>query len=168
VDPFRRSGTQMTSDLSERFAESCGHPIQIGDLEVHSIFTVPVREGQIIRVARISAAAAPVQGLRLKVDNGTLAVHGQELSEVVLWADTAPEHVTIECHAHKRGSTLKIWNAWRDPDGTMQAWLGNAGMVVQRAGARLSLQCSDGRGRVDFGDLIVEIDLGSVDCAEGA
>jgi hypothetical protein len=151
----------MESDLSERFVQSRGRPIRIGDLEVHMIYERRVASGDSIRVRRIGAISSPVQALRLKVEKGKLLIHGQALRDVVLWSDTAPEEAILVAEVPKGGTTLKIWNAWRDANGTMQAWIGDAGMLIQEESNGVQLRCSDGIGGICFDDLVVEVEIGA-------
>ena len=53
-----------------------------------------------------------------------------------------------------------MWNSWRDGQGAMQAWVGDAGMLVEEGeGGRIVLRCSDGFDRPSFDDLVVELEL---------
>jgi hypothetical protein len=151
----------MEANLSERFAQSRGRPIRLGDLEVHMIYERRVGPGDSIRVRRAAAKPSPVQALRLKTEMGKLLVHGQALEDVVLWSDTAPNETILVAEVPKKGTTLKIWNAWRDSHGTMQAWIGDAGMLIQEERDRVRLRCSDGMGGVCFDDLVVEVEFGA-------
>lgn len=151
----------MEAKLSERFAQSRGRPIHLGDLEIHMIYERPVAPGDSIRVRRTGARSSPVQALRLKVETGKLLVHGEALKDVVLWSDTAPEEVVLVAEIPKGGTTLKIWNAWRDANGTMQAWIGDAGMLIREESNGVQLRCSDGTGGVRFDDLVVEVEFGA-------
>ena len=46
------------------------------------------------------------------------------------------------------------------PSGTTQAWIGNAGIVVDKASdASWTLRCSDGVGPTNFDDLVVHVVL---------
>jgi hypothetical protein len=50
-----------------------------------------------------------------------------------------------------------VWNCW-EVNGVMHAWLGNAGMRVERTpNGAIQLRCSDGDGVPDFEDLVVRI-----------
>lgn len=151
----------MNKSLGERFRESRGQPIQLDDKTVYGIYRRNISGKQPLEIRFRHTSEDPVQGLRMKLDKGSLVVNGQELKDVVLWADTSPETVSIECQPAGRGGELKIWNAWRDDTGAMQAWIGNAGIVVDEEGDVLTLRCSDGIGPPDFDDLIVEIKTGT-------
>ncbi len=98
------------------------------------------------------------QGVRLKARGGKLEANGVEESDLVLWQNSSPPRVDVLVRWAKRGSrSLRIWNCW-EVNGVMHAWLGNAGMRVERAPeGTIVLRCSDGHGEPDFGDLVVEI-----------
>ncbi len=102
----------------------------------------------------------PISGLRLKATKGKIEVNGQQHSEIVLWADTSPEDVLITTSC-KSDCELKAWNVWRIDDLT-QAWVGNAGLVVDEHDHSITLRCSDGVGDVDFDDFVVQIELKSL------
>lgn len=93
----------------------------------------------------------------MAINKGRLFVNNQEAKHIILWVDTAPSDVEIVCKAPRTGAVIRIWNAWRDSAGTTQAWLRNAGMLVDATGAGVILRCSDGLGPPDFDDLIVKI-----------
>ena len=105
----------------------------------------------------LSACTSPVQAVRLKIERGLVIANHQRLTDVVLWADTSPPVVEIAIEPNgEHHATLKVWNAWRD-DGVMQAWFGDAGMIVEESSAGLWLRCSDGVGEMDFSDVVFEV-----------
>ncbi len=112
-----------------------------------------------LHILRVSAKGNPVQGLRLKIGGGELLVNGKILSDIVLWADNSPKEVAVSISATK-GTVLKIWNVW-SIGGAINAWIGNAGMVVAETDDNIWLRCSDGIGDVDFSDFVVSVALHS-------
>jgi hypothetical protein len=98
----------------------------------------------------------------LKARGGDVLLNDQVLDDVVLWSDTAPRLVTAELRpkSKRKPMSLRVWNVWRDDAGTMQAWIGDAGLVVEdeHAGSVI-LACSDGFDQPDFGDLRVKLTL---------
>lgn len=143
--------------LSKRLQDSKGAPVILDDGRAAvAIWQRQIAKMERVRIRRVSAVESPTQALRLMVDGGTLFVNGQQLTDVVLWADTSPSIVEMEVQPKKRRATLKVWNAWRD-DGVMQAWLGNAGMLVEDTAQGVLLRCSDGIGDADFSDLLVDL-----------
>jgi hypothetical protein len=147
----------MQRNLAEQIAHARGAPIRVGDVDVYGLYRIPVSRGQAIRVRRVTAVSWPTQGLRLKLDAGLISIGGQNLGDIVLWADSAPEEVELTCNTTGERGILKLWNAWRDERGATQAWIGNAGIVVEPHGDLVTLRCSDGVGDVHFGDLVVVI-----------
>jgi hypothetical protein len=99
--------------------------------------------------------------VRLKLRGGHLDINEQQLDDVVLWTETSPSptHATIRATSRKPAA-LRVWNAWRDNSGTMQAWIGNAGILVEEQSNEVTLKCSDGFDEPTFDDLIVKLTLG--------
>ncbi|HSC14144.1 MAG TPA: hypothetical protein VLI71_03465 [Gammaproteobacteria bacterium] len=96
----------------------------------------------------------------MKLDKGTLLVNGESLKDVVLWMDTAPDRVELVCNVKPTGAELRVWNCWRDAEGIMQAWMGDAGIVVVDISSdRTVLRCSDGSHAFDPVDLEVELEF---------
>lgn len=149
----------MKQSLSERFARDRGAPQQVDGQTVHGIFRHKITSGQRVHIRRIQCVASPVQGLRLKVDQGSLLVNGQKLKDVVLWADSAPAEVHAICQSRSPSVELKAWNCWRDSAGTMNAWIGDAGMVVEEIGNRARLKCSGGEHPFSPVDLEIELEF---------
>jgi len=142
--------------LSERLAESKGQPIEYEGRAVHASYHREVHSGDVLFVRFIKSAGEARQGLSISLKKGALRVNEQSLRDVVLWKDTAPELVEIVCQTPKQGAVLSVWNAW-DRSGILQAWLRNAGMLVEEQDDAVILRCSDGVGPPDFGDLVVEL-----------
>lgn len=149
----------MTKTLAELFAAGSGAPLNVGDKIVHNIYRRDVEYGQIVNVRFVHGATVPSQGLRIKIKDGTVIVNDQELSEIVVWKETAPRDFSFECRPKKKGSSseLRIWNCWHDSNGVTQAWIGNAGIVVDQAQDHVTLKCSPGTGEFDTSALEVEL-----------
>ena len=145
-------------DLAQRFIEAKGGPIEVDGRLVHGIFRRRVESVTTVRLMRQSTSASgPITGLRLKVQRGKLRVNDESLTDVVLWSDTSPDEVLLRCEVPKGGSELRVWNCWRDDQRVMQAWLANAGMLVEEHGRLVTLRCSSGPGGVSFSDLVVQL-----------
>ncbi len=146
----------MDQILSLLFQQSKGAPVESKGQLVHPIFKARVKSGQKrFLIRRIHATSSPVPGLRIKAVKGQIEVNGQRHPEVILWADTSPETVPLSVIS-KFGCELKAWNVWRADD-LVQAWVGNAGLVISEADHVITLECSDGVGEVNFTDLVVQI-----------
>ena len=146
----------MTETLAERFARAHGAPQELDGLIVHTMWRLQVAAGKRVLLRRLGQVPNPVQGVRVKLNGGTVTVNAQELPDVVLWADTSPAEVTLTCN---KDGELRVWNCWRDPQGTMQAWIGNAGLLVDVSDTSVRLKCSDGNDQFSPTDLEVEIRL---------
>jgi hypothetical protein len=112
----------------------------------------------------IKAVSKPVQALRINIDKGNLII--RELADtepgspkMILRLDTSPDVVEVHFRPHRKGGRLTFYNAWIDEYGQVDAWVMHAGMLVEEAGNKMTLRCSDGRGEPTFDDLIVEIEF---------
>jgi hypothetical protein len=84
----------------------------------------------------------------------------QLLDDLVIWSDNSPERERIELAPTTPGKemTVRIWNAWRDAAGTMQAWIGDTGVVVDVLDPEhVVLRCSDGSPPPLFTDLVIDL-----------
>lgn len=148
--------------LAERLAAARGGPIDWhGQTAVMMHDVGGLRDTDRINLEILHVSEERPQALRLKVRGGRVSVGDERLDDVILWSDTAPRTVVLTVHApSERPCSLRMWNSWRDPDGVMQAWIGNAGMVVDPQGDdELILRCSDGFGDAGFTDLVVAVRL---------
>ncbi len=153
--------TEMQKTLSELFAAGNGQPVTVAGKVVVNMFRLPVTHGKNVRVRFVYGRDTPQQGLRLKIKDGAILINNQELQEVVVWKNTAPEDISFECRLKKKGSTseLRVWNCWLDSRGIAQAWIGNAGMIVEEAPDCITLHCSPGGGSFDPTALEVKLNL---------
>jgi hypothetical protein len=148
----------MRKTLGERFMESKGEPLDVDGQTVIAMYQRTVNQGQRVSFRAKVGVTAPVQGVCLKLSKGLIRINRQDLKDVVLWLDTAPELLEFSCHPKGRLPVdLKVWNCWRDEIGTTQAWIGNSGMIADEAGDRVTLQCSPGAGEFDPSRLTVEL-----------
>lgn len=152
----------MSARLAERLAAAQGAPIEVDGKLVHMMFELPpISDAAELHIELETDSARP-QAVRLKARGGKLLLNDQLVDDVVLWSDTAPPSVTASLRPQSSGKpmTLRVWNAWRDPAGTMQAWIGDAGMLVEEpAPGAVVLRCSDGFDAPSFDDLIVRLEL---------
>lgn len=147
----------MTETLSSIFQRTQGAPIEIGERLVFPIFKKKIKAGQTNFLARrLKSSKQPVSGLRVKVLKGEIEVNNQRHSEIILWADSSPESVFFSV-VSKVACELKIWNVWR-VNGVVQAWVGNAGIVINEEGGVTKLECSGGTDLVDFSTLVFQIE----------
>jgi hypothetical protein len=152
----------MSARLAERLAAAQGAPIEVDGKLVHMMFELPPIDGPAeLRIALEAGSARP-QAVRLKVRGGKLLVNNQLVDDVVLWSDTAPPVVTARMRpqSSRKPMTLRVWNAWRDSAGTMQAWIGDAGLLVEESGSgEVVLRCSDGFDAPTLDDLVTRLEL---------
>jgi hypothetical protein len=152
----------MSARLAERFTAAQGAPIEVDGKLVHMMFELPPIDGAAELHVELETDSARPQAVRLKARGGKLLLNEQLVDDVVLWSDTAPPAVTASLRPQSSATpmTLRVWNAWRDTAGTMQAWIGDAGMLVEEEGPGVVvLRCSDGFDAPTFDDLIVRLVL---------
>jgi hypothetical protein len=150
----------MAPRLSELFQAAQGGPIEWGGQTVRMMYDLAdLGPASTLTVKFLSVSKKRPQALRLTAKGGQFKVNDQTLEDVVLWSDSAPETVEIRLRPPKGGTmTARIWNAWRDPSDAMQAWIGDAGIVVDEPGpGSVLLRCSDGFDTPSFDDLVVEL-----------
>lgn len=148
--------------LAERFMEAQGAPIEVDGQVAQMAYDWDPLDGPAKLEVRIETGSDRPQGLRLKARDGDIVVADQVLDDVVLWSDTAPPVVTAELRPRSPKKPLKLrgWNVWRDEAGTMQAWIGDAGLVVETGEpGTVTLRCSDGYDEPSFDDLTARITL---------
>jgi hypothetical protein len=145
--------------FAEEFARAGGQPIQAAGHSVQMVYRRKVRDGLTLRVRWERRIEIPVQGISVSVKGGQVRVAGVRAKDIVLWADTAPEEVTLQCEG-RDVSELSLWNCWRDEREVTQAWVGNSGMVVEQLGGGvLRFRCNS-RPEITFGDLVFDLDFG--------
>lgn len=137
-----------------------GAPIEVDGRLVRMMYELPPIKGPTELRVELETSSSRPQGLRLKVRDGDVVLNDQVLNDVVLWSDTAPPAVTAQLRpkSARKPMNVRVWNVWRDPAGTMQAWIGDAGLVVEdeQEGSAV-LNCSDGFDEPDFDDLRVKL-----------
>lgn len=152
----------VSPKLAELFEAAKGAPVELNGKLVRMMYELTgLTEGHALRIAFTKVNGARPQALRMKARGGRLDVNGQLLDDVVLWTDSAPSPaiVTLRPMANQPMS-VRMWNAWRDPAGSMQAWIGNSGIVVDEGpSGRVVLRCSDGFDDPTFDDLVVEVQV---------
>jgi hypothetical protein len=146
----------MEPTLGERFRRSSSAQLEVNGRTVHALFERRLGGPEVVRLELRSSRPRP-EGVCLKIVGGNLLINEQRLREAVLWTETAPGCVRIVCQPKETGAVLKVWNTWKDEQGTQHAWIGNAGMLAESTADGVILRCSDGIGDVDFEDLIVSL-----------
>jgi hypothetical protein len=148
--------------LIDRFVRARSNEIEYRG---HSLFSAykleQVSHGAVIRIRWIHAKSNPTQGLQLHSRPGALEIEGHASKHVVLWRDTAPDHVTLRVVSKPRTkpTDIIIRNTWKQSRGETKTSLGNAGIMVNNIGDELILNCSDGDGPPQFDDLVVALQI---------
>lgn len=118
-----------TETLSAQFQRAQGKPINYCGNTVLQIFKKDLNQELVsLAITRHSSLRKPEQGIRIKVEKAEINLEGNKYKEIILWGDNSPDSVEIAVTC-KGKSQLKIWNVWR-VDALVNAWVGNAGMVI--------------------------------------
>lgn len=131
--------------LAAKFQEMRTNCIDVDGHDVFSLYEVDLNGVEVIHVETIEFDVGVEQGVRFKVAKGEFLINGQQMKEAVVWMGTAPPKFDIQIKPSARNGVLKVWNCWKI-DGVVQAWTGNAGMLVDVADDRISLNFSPGQG----------------------
>jgi len=159
---------ESTKTFGEMFVESRGGAIRHGDMSVVQMLELLIDPECDVHFGFVASNTEVTQGLALKVKSGNLVINGHSITDAVLWRDTAPDIVVAHPVA-ARGEPrvrLRVWNVWRGASDVTQAWIGNAGLVVNDDDDGIVIHCSDGVGEPDFHDLIVRIEGGCILASE--
>lgn len=148
----------MHKTLGDLFMASRGKPVEFQGQKVFPIWSLSINNGALLEVEWIGAKH-PGQGLGLSAQGGTMLVNGHKGARFSIWQETAPHRLVVEPQPGKAAMTIKVWNIWRDTFGAEQAWVGNAGMLVEESAVDTLLHCSKGGDKPDFQSLVVRIHI---------
>lgn len=156
----------LVETLNERFAVSKGAPLELDGQTVFG-WWVPDNVPAEVSVRFESRQGDRRQGIALSCDGGQLAVEAGDETvlspKLAIWADSAPEEtrVVVQPRPWAGVRRLGIYNIWEGKWGQTDAWIGNAGVLVERLGSgpeyEVRLRCSCGFGAPDFDDLVVRV-----------
>ncbi|EMN1927886.1 hypothetical protein RVV18_002285 [Burkholderia ambifaria] len=149
--------------LAQRFQEARAPEIEVDGREIYSLYEIDMSTGEtVLSLNFVSNKKSTIQGIKIKASNCSVEVNNEILTDFLIWADHSPKHIPLNVTLKKgRKATLKVWNIWKHDD-VSHAWIGNAGMLVERADRHIEFHCSDGIGDPDFEDLVFTIEVGKV------
>ncbi|MCG1021456.1 hypothetical protein [Sutcliffiella horikoshii] len=145
--------------LGEMFIKNKGEALNINGSQVVMSKRFEVKLGQDIKIEFISCRNEYRQGIELSLDKrkGYIEINSQRIKSPVFWQDSAPSSFIIKCFPHNQVGQLNLWNIW-DFDGGVEAWVGNAGIIVEQEDDNNFLfRCSNGIGDIDFNDLVFRL-----------
>lgn len=149
----------MSRSLAERLADATGGPVDFDGRSVTMLYEFdPIGRVTDFELELRASEDRP-QGVRLKARGGDLVINGERMTDAVLWSDTAPPTIAVRAVPKKGASvSLKLWNAWRDANGTIHAWSGEAGLAVDSSSDdEVVIVASDGLRPVEFENLRVVV-----------
>lgn len=148
--------------LAEMFIKNKGEAININGSLVIMSQRLEVKTGQNAKIEFIKSKNDYRQGIELSLDKrkGYIEIKDQKLISPIFWKDTAPSTFIFKCFPKKEIGELNIWNIWQYVDDRVDAWIGNAGIIVEQEDAGIFLfRCSNGMGNIDFDDLVFRLIL---------
>ncbi len=148
--------------LADMFIKNNGETININGSPVVMSQRVEVKIGQNVKIEFISSINDFRQGIELSLDkrNGYIEVNKQKLNSPVFWKDTAPSTFIFKCFPKKEMGKINLWNIWQYTDNRFDAWIGNAGIIVEQEEEDIFLfRCSNGIGDINFDDLVFRLIL---------
>ncbi|MFY9235172.1 MAG: hypothetical protein WAO58_12025 [Fimbriimonadaceae bacterium] len=162
---------RLTPELIERLQLRESDWVDWEGKRVYMIYRLPLPKPARIEQRAIKVGKKrPKQGIDVAVSNGTIRV-GDERQEgfAVFYSDTlwanlfgegAPTEFDVTDSMQDR--RLELWHVWEGTGGSIDAWLGNCGMLVDDrfdSDARvITLHCSCGWNDLPtFTDLVAEV-----------
>ena len=145
----------------EEFVASGGNPIRHDGRDLHWTFYLPVQAGNVVEIRFRDFKRVPVQGLAIDCDDCMVEVAGTRSRKFQLWTDSAPERVCLKVIRAKPMAKLALFNVWTDPDHSTMLYRLNNAAILPESGSDgwVTLNCSDGLGPPEFGDLVVDLKL---------
>jgi len=158
----------LEPSMMDRFAEA-GGPVEYDGSLVYPSYSLPVQQGDLVRIDWLSSASPRLQGLVLrfrlagragkKGEGGPLRYRDTEAPGIALWIDVAGPTCDLECVRARDGAVLRVNNVWLLPDGRVGERVNNFGIKAEQIAPDAAvLSCSDGhRPAPSFEDLVVRI-----------
>ncbi len=144
------------------FMKNKGEAININGSLVVMSQRLEVKTGQDIKIEFIRSKNDYRQGIEFSLDKrkGYIEVNKQKINSPVFWKNTAPSTFIFKCFPKKEIGQINLWNIWQYTDDRVDAWIGNAGIIVEQEGEGIFLfRCSSGIGDIDFEDLVFRLIL---------
>ncbi len=139
----------MKKTLAEMFQASKGGDVEVDGAVYSSIYKVSLSKGVHQFMIKLEGSNSNVvQGIRVSVRKGSAVINEIESRHFLIWNDNSPPVVTIRVHAED-GGLLSLWNVWQTRIGE-QAWVGDAGMLIEERSGVVTFSCSDGSEGIDL------------------
>ena len=126
--------------------------------EVVKLETLPISDGQFVRLTFEGGASPWRQGVRLATE-GVLNVNGVQAPQLDLWLDSAPSVVEVRCES--TDGLLRLYNIWqpgRRPGVESQSH--TSGMLVEELeGGSRRYRCNAIGFNPDFDKLIFRVSI---------
>ncbi|WIE68592.1 hypothetical protein [Curtobacterium sp. MCLR17_054] len=148
----------MSIFMEERFRQAGAASIDLRGTTVWAILDLPpgIARGRIVFEG---ARGDRDQGMALDAKGSTVTINHLSGRGFRLWTDTAPPVIEFAVDDPSRLERMRVWNVWRSPYGSEDAWTGNFGMIVEQEVDAMVVRCSNGLGDVDFEDFRFRIEF---------
>lgn len=152
--------------LGDRFLKSKGQSIELDGLTVHMSYEKRVSSDvRALEITVVQASSRFRHGISMSAHGAKMRINGQTLQKAIVWTDTAPFPLVVELISRSSANvpevaarSVRFWNSWDDGSGITHAWIGNAGLLIDRQSESVvRLRCSDGGGEIDFESLVLDI-----------
>lgn len=125
-----------------------------GRADVIKIDCVEVRDGETLRLTFEGVKSPWRQGVWLRTDGG-IRIENQLCPSAVLWQDTAPDEVLIECRT--QSGHLHLYNIWEE-QGRRQSQMWASGMLAEELPNGRLYRCNDVGFEADFDKLVFRLE----------
>ena len=123
--------------------------------DVVMIEVFSIENGELIKLTIEEKNSPWRQGIWLQTD-GELVINEQRSSNMVLWQDSSPTDVVIECLT--KCGCIHLYNVWDKGDGRKDSQSWSSGMIVKEIPIGRRYHCNDIGFDTDFRKLIFRIE----------
>lgn len=148
----------MKSMFENLFRTNNWAPIQYKGKQVSIFDDIIIPVGKVTLIVRFESVDSDLeQGIFLK-GKGTFLVNDQRIKDAIhLWKKNSPN--IVECILESKDGKLRIWNMWRNDNGSMQYGHNGAALYYEEIDHGRRYYCNDGYPDDDFNDLIFSIEI---------
>lgn len=144
-------------DFEDLFLASRGQPVEYEGQTIQLMDTISLSRFDTVRIVRESSKPGWRRGIHLSTEGHFTIGERVIPNAVVLWADTAPETVSLSINSDNEACYVK--NVWDTGDGTVHSWHNGAAMIVDQTEKARRYRCNDGDPDAGFDDLVFRIEI---------
>lgn len=148
-------------ELADLFDANPPGPVLFKGQLVCRVLRLPIEEGALLKLRPRSYVKRPRQAISLSLHGARATVNDFEGTRFIFWADqfrADGRSAVVEMQEVAEDAYVNVWNSWESPRSRVDAWLMDAGMIVeQTSNHAFTAHCSDGVGDPDFGNLVFDV-----------